>query len=117
MKVRQLFEAHETSAELIAKAKKSANISTHVEDRLKDKTHHIIDFRIFRNWKGGPMTVIFDYPDIKHIFLVGPAPVKLHQPLADATAIINKYLIEPNRQQAKSECTEELFNAGLKDYI
>lgn len=65
--------------------------------------------RVSPYWVSGPALCVFDYKWAKTL-TGGPEATK-------AFKIINKYLKEPNRQQAKSECTEELFNAGLKDYI
>lgn len=64
-------------------------------------------------WIGGPLIKAFDTKLSK--FDVNTIP--LDDKVRKAFEIVNKFLKEPNRQRAKSECAEELFNAGLKDYI
>lgn len=75
-------------------------------------------------WKGGPLLGVFDYPWVSTVeFFDRLDDAKLEK----ALKIVDKYVQDlydrsiskksVERARAKSECTEELFNAGLKDFI
>lgn len=112
MKVQEIFEVVDT-----------LNDPGYFEYRIKNfyltVDKHDDTIPINDRWVGGPMTSVFDCERRYHLVLFhggGPGN-EFNRDLKKAVNIINRHLENPNRQQAKSECTEELFNAGLKDYI